>query len=153
MKKICLFVCLMCVALSLGLLGCQRSSNLKIDESGLFFIVEEDSESDSDSLVNMLDMTQDDAYGCRIRPYIEGYSDHERLGMVPDRETAIKIAESVWYPIYGSEIYNQRPFTATLEGDTVWFVKSSLPKGKIGGCAEIRLRKSDAAVLYVGHQR
>ena len=85
--------------------------------------------------------------------WIYGEAEAQSRGIVPDKETAIKIAESVWYPIYGSEIYTELPFTATLEGDTVWFVQGSLPKGMTGGCAEIRLRKSDAAVLYVGHQR
>ncbi len=138
MKNTCLLVYLMCVALSLGLLGCQRPSNIKFDESGLYIIVEEDSWT---------------SYEPRIRPYIEGEYAVESRGMVPDKETAIKIAESVWYPIYGSEIYNERPFIAELEGDTVWVVQGSLPKGKIGGCAMIRLRKSDAAVLYVGHPK
>ena len=121
---------LLLLPLTLLLLGCQQSSNIKYDESGLFILVEED------SFIRLEP---------RIQPNI--------CGMVPDKETAIKIAESVWYPIYGSEIYTELPFTAELEGDTVWFVQGSLPKGMTGGCAEIRLRKSDAAVLYVGHQR
>lgn len=131
---------LLLLPLSLLLLGCQQSSNIKYDESGLFILVEED------SFIRLEP---------RIQPNIEGYGEAEaqRCGMVPDKETAIKIAESVWYPIYGSEIYTELPFTAELEGDTVWFVQGSLPKGMTGGCAEIRLRKSDAAVLYVGHQR
>lgn len=131
---------LLLLVLSLGVIGCQRPSNIKYDESGLFILVEED------SIIRLEP---------RIQPNIEGYGEAEaqRCGMVPDKETAIKIAESVWYPIYGSEIYTELPFTATLEGDTVWFVQGSLPKGMTGGCAEIRLRKSDAAVLYIGHQR
>ena len=138
MKNFCLLVYLMCVALSLGLLGCQRSSNMKLDESGLYYIDEEDFW---------------DSYKPRIRPYIEGDGNYEAKGMVPDKETAIKIAESVWYPIYGSEIYTELPFIAELEGDTAWVVQGSLPKGKIGGCAKIRIRKSDAAVLFVGHEK
>ena len=115
---------LLLLPLTLLLLGCQQSSNIKYDESGLFILVEED------SFIRLEP---------RIQPNIEGYGEAEaqRCGMVPDKETAIKIAESVWYPIF----------------DTVWFVQGSLPKGMTGGCAEIRLRKSDAAVLYVGHQR
>ena len=131
---------LLLLVLSLGVIGCQRPSNIKYDESGLYVLVEED------SIIRLEP---------RIQPNIEGYGEDEAQsrGMVPDKETAIKIAESVWYPIYGSEIYTELPFTATLEGDTVWFVQGSLPKGMTGGCAEIRLRKSDAAVLYVGHQK
>jgi hypothetical protein len=91
----------------------------------------------------------------RIQPKIEGYgkAEAQRRGMVPDKETAIKIAESVWYPIFGSEIYTELPFVAELEGDTVWEVRGSLPEGWVGGTAVIRLRKSDAAVLDVWHEK
>lgn len=140
MTKVSLFVCIIWVALSLGLLGCQQSSNIKYDESGLFILVEED------SFIRLEP---------RIQPNIEGYGEAEaqRRGMVPDKETAIKIAESVWYPIWGSEIYTELPFVAELEGDTVWEVRGSLPEGWLGGTAVIRLRKSDAAVLDVWHEK
>ena len=144
MTKVSLFVCIIWVALSLGLLSCQRPSNIKFDESGLYILVEEE----EDSIINMLEDTSIP----RIRPYFEGDGFDESRGMVPDKETAIKIAESVWYPIYGSQIYTEQPFVAELEGDTVWIVRGSLPKGRVGGCAEIRLRKSDAAVLDVNHE-
>ena len=141
MTKVSLFVCIIWVALTLGL-GCQRQrpSILKYNESGLYTLVEED------TFIHLEP---------RIQPKIEGYgkAEAQRRGMVPDKETAIKIAESVWYPIYGSQIYTEQPFIAELEGDTVWIVRGSLPKGRVGGCAEIRLRKSDAAVLDVNHEK
>ena len=131
---------LLLLPLTLLLLGCQQSSNIKYDESGLFILVEED------SFIRLEP---------RIQPNIEGYGEAEaqRCGMVPDKETAIKIAESVWYPIYGSEIYMELPFIAELEGDTVWFVEGSLPETWVGGTAGIRLRKSDGAVLDVWHEK
>ena len=133
---------LLLLPLTLLLLGCQQSSNIKYDESGLFILVEED------SFIRLEP---------RIQPNIEGYGEAEaqRCGMVPDKETAIKIAESVWYPIYGSEIYTELPFVAELEGDTVWEVRGSLPEGEgwVGGTAVIRLRKSDGAVLDVWHEK
>ena len=152
MTKVCLSVCIIWGALSLGLLGCQRPSNIKFDETGFYILVEDDSmEEDS---ISFIDMRLDTSIP-RIRPYFEGYGRVKALrrGMVPDKETAIKIAESVWYPIYGSQIYTEQPFVAELEGDTVWVVRGSLPKGRVGGCAEIRLRKSDAAVLDVNHEK
>jgi len=145
MTKVSLFVCIIWVALSLGLLGCQRPSNIKFDETGFYILKEEEEDS-------VIDMTEDSSIP-RIRPYFEGDGFDESRGMVPDKETAIKIAESVWYPIYGSQIYTEQPFVAELEGDTVWVVRGSLPKGRVGGCAEIRLRKSDAAVLDVNHEK
>ena len=151
MTKVSLFVCIIWVALSLGLLGCQRPSNIKFDETGFYILKGEEEDSISDMVIDM----RLDTYIPRIRPYFEGYGRVKALrrGMVPDKETAIKIAESVWYPIYGSQIYTEQPFVAELEGDTVWFVRGSLPKGRVGGCAEIRLRKSDAAVLDVNHEK
>ena len=141
MKKVSLFVCIIWVALTLGL-GCQRQrpSILKYNESGLYTLVEED------TFIHLEP---------RIQPKIEGYgkAEAQRRGMVPDKETAIKIAESVWYPIYGSEIYMELPFIAELEGDTVWFVEGSLPETWVGGTAGIRLRKSDGAVLDVWHEK
>ena len=146
MTKVSLFVCIIWVALSLGLLSCQRPSNIKFDETGFYILKEEE----EDSIINMLEDTSIP----RIRPYFEGDGFDESRGMVPDKETAIKIAESVWYPIYGSQIYTEQPFVAELEGDTVWIVRGSLPEGEgwVGGTAVIRLRKSDAAVLDVNHE-
>ena len=146
MTKVSLFVCIIWVALSLGLLSCQRPSNIKFDETGFYILKEEE----EDSIINMLEDTSIP----RIRPYFEGDEFDESRGMVPDKETAIKIAESVWYPIYGSQIYTEQPFVAELEGDTVWIVRGSLPEGEgwVGGTAVIRLRKSDAAVLDVNHE-
>ena len=43
-------------------------------------------------------------------------------GCVPDNETAIRIAEAIWIPIYGDEIYERKPFIAELIGDSVWAV-------------------------------
>ncbi|MBR3453052.1 MAG: hypothetical protein IKH25_09350 [Muribaculaceae bacterium] len=140
MTKVCLSVCIIWVALSLGLLSCQRPSNIKFDETGFYILKEED------TFIHLEP---------RIQPKIEGYgkAEAQRRGMVPDKETAIKIAESVWYPIYGSEIYTELPFIAELEGDTVWEVRGSLPEGWLGGTAVIRLRKSDAAVQNVWHEK
>lgn len=47
---------------------------------------------------------------------------------VPNSDTAIRIAEAIWLPIYGQTIYKRRPFKAVLVGDSAWFVTGSLPK-------------------------
>jgi len=36
-------------------------------------------------------------------------------GYVPDEETAVKIAEAVWYNIYGDVIYDSLPFWASYD--------------------------------------
>jgi len=86
-------------------------------------------------------------------------------GLVPDTTTAIKIAEAVWLPIYGKEIYSELPFKAVLSGDSAWYVYGYLPPSHIsidkngdttfyivhGGVAEILIRKSDGKIFGVMH--
>jgi len=82
---------------------------------------------------------------------------------VPDKATAIKIAEAVWLPIYGQRIYKELPFQATLQGDTLWVVTGTLngPHGydsatgrltvTVGGVAYIEICKRDGKILIVEH--
>src|SRR3989338_6827297 len=84
--------------------------------------------------------------------FVEGkHSFMPASGFVPNEETAIKIAEAVWLPIYGKEVVDrEKPFKATFEGD-LWHVEGSLPEGWKGGVAEIEINKSDGKVLRVTH--
>jgi hypothetical protein len=72
--------------------------------------------------------------------------------LVPDKQTAIKIAEAIWLPIYGKMIYNEKPFVAELTNTGIWIVNGSLqnPRGK-GGTAHIEIQKSDCKILKVYH--
>ncbi|WP_092671962.1 NTF2 fold immunity protein [Hymenobacter arizonensis] len=46
-------------------------------------------------------------------------------GNVPDAKTAVRIAEAVLLPPYGSKVIRQeRPFLAELRNDSVWVVRS-----------------------------
>jgi len=95
--------------------------------------------------------------------YSTAYSQH---AYVPDTSTAIKIAEAIWLPIYGQDIYNERPFHATLVGDSVWIVQGSKPhsgwdtvNGHIiltvveGGVLNAEIRKKDSKVIRVFHPK
>lgn len=74
----------------------------------------------------------------------------EGVDYVPNEETAVKVAEAILYPIYGEDIYRQRPFIATLENE-IWVIEGSLPKGMKGGVAYIEIQKKDCKVLKVTH--
>jgi hypothetical protein len=78
----------------------------------------------------------------RSNPDLEGY--------VPNDETAIKIAEAVWLPIYGSEIYDYRPFKAKLNGD-VWEVTGTVHTRK-GGSPFAAIQKKDAQIINITHE-
>lgn len=70
-------------------------------------------------------------------------------GFVPDEKTAIKIAEAIWYPIYGDDIYDEKPFKAELK-DGVWVVRGTL-NYDVGGVAYIEIQKNDCKILKVTH--
>lgn len=76
--------------------------------------------------------------------------DNEDLSYVPNEETAKKIAEAIWLPIYGENIYQQKPFIATLDNG-IWVVEGSLPEGMKGGVAYIEIQKKDCKILKVTH--
>ena len=71
---------------------------------------------------------------------------------VPDKETAIKIAEAIWLPIYGVKIENNKPFIAQLINDnSTWVVEGTLEKGRLGGVPYIEINKKDCRILKVTH--
>lgn len=74
-------------------------------------------------------------------------------GFVPNAETAIKIAEAIWLPIYGEEIYSERPFVAKLNKNGNWIIQGTLPKGYDGGTAYAEIRKKDCKVIKVFHSK
>ena len=71
-------------------------------------------------------------------------------GVVPDKITAIRVAEAIWLPIYGEGIYDKRPFMAGLEKG-IWIVYGTLPKGMKGGVPVIEISKSDGKILRISH--
>jgi hypothetical protein len=82
-------------------------------------------------------------------PAALGYQPHS--GMVPDKDTAIRIAIAVLSPIYGADaIRSQQPFIASIKGN-IWTVVGTPPKQHVGGVAEIRISKVDGRILYVMH--
>lgn len=72
------------------------------------------------------------------------------IDYVPNKETAEKVAEAIWLPIYGEKVYGQKPYDVSLSNG-VWIVKGTLPKGMRGGVAYIEINKKDCRVLKVIH--
>ncbi|MES2389098.1 MAG: YbbC/YhhH family protein [Bacteroidota bacterium] len=70
---------------------------------------------------------------------------------VPNDSTAIKIAEAIWLPVYGSRVLNKRPFKVELVEGKVWRVEGTLPAGMMGGVPFIVIQKSDCRMLKMGH--
>ena len=70
-------------------------------------------------------------------------------GFVPDKQTAINVAEAVLLPIYGKEALNYaKPLTAILDNNT-WVIEGKKREGSYGGTVYIKIQKSDGKVLYM----
>lgn len=75
----------------------------------------------------------------------------EVANYVPDAETAIKVAEAIWLPIYGEKIYQKKPFVAKLKDSTIWVVTGTLKEKLLGGVPYIEIQKSDCKIIKVTH--
>lgn len=74
-------------------------------------------------------------------------------GYVPDAETAIRIAEEVWFPMFGKDtIEKQKPYKVSLV-DGFWFVEGTLPDNALGGTVHISISQDDGTVLRAYHTR
>ncbi len=73
-------------------------------------------------------------------------------GCVPDKETALKIAEAIWLPIYGKSVLNEKPYTVDLENG-IWSVTGTLKEGYDGGVAHIQIQKIDCKITEVFHTK
>lgn len=84
----------------------------------------------------------------------KGFSYQPKQGLVPDEQTAIKIAEAIWYPIYGEKILKEnKPYDVTLQGDSLWIVVGYLEEGSSGGVPYIHIIKSDCRIVRVYHTK
>jgi hypothetical protein len=72
-------------------------------------------------------------------------------GLIPDRETAIKIAEVVLFRLYGDrDIINQRPYQVKEEDD-IWFISGTLKEGDLGSVFAVAISKQTGAILHLEH--
>ena len=74
-------------------------------------------------------------------------------GLVPDEQTAIKIAEAVLFPIYGEKIIRgEKPYVVKL-ADGKWTIDGSMPKAPdlLGGTFHIVISQRDGQVLEIHH--
>lgn len=70
-------------------------------------------------------------------------------GVIPDAATAVKIAEAIFTPIFGTEtVAKYQPYTAQLK-DEVWTVYGTLKPGARGGTPQLTIQKTDGKVIEV----
>ncbi|WP_321519552.1 YbbC/YhhH family protein [uncultured Bacteroides sp.] len=79
-----------------------------------------------------------------------GPSNLVKRDIVPNEETAMKMAEVILFSIYGQKIYSSRPYCIELKNG-VWIIEGTLPKDYQGGVPYIEIQKKDGKVLKVIH--
>ncbi|OYU92787.1 MAG: hypothetical protein CFE21_22800 [Bacteroidetes bacterium B1(2017)] len=72
-------------------------------------------------------------------------------GYVPNQETAIKIAEAIWTPLFGEKVLYFKPYEVTLKNDSIWVVEGTLKDDSKGGVPYIEINKKDCKILLVSH--
>jgi hypothetical protein len=74
-------------------------------------------------------------------------------GVIPDAETAIRIAEAVWLPVYGAEtIEKHKPIQAELKYGVVWIVSGSLQNAGTEAALSAFILKADGRILALGEE-
>jgi hypothetical protein len=85
-----------------------------------------------------------------IAPKDEEHNFRPDVGYVPNAETAMKIAEAVWIPIYGIGVLEKRPLRVRLV-DEVWVVEGSVQKPMPGGVPLANISKRTGEILRISH--
>ena len=75
----------------------------------------------------------------------------QEYDVIPDKETAIKVAEVILKKRYGEKnIERQQPFEVYLKNN-VWIITGTLKDSSDGGVAYIEIQKLDCKVLKIIH--
>jgi len=70
-------------------------------------------------------------------------------GYVPDKETAIKIAEVILFRLYGEKnITRQRPYVVTKD-ENIWWVCGTGHPDELGSLFKIAISQQTGAILYL----
>ena len=80
--------------------------------------------------------------------------DHkDKKDCIPNKKTAIAIAEALLAPCYGQKHVNKyKPYEAILS-DSIWYLTGSLPFGVDGGTPVLSIQKRDCRVIEFGHEK
>ena len=72
-------------------------------------------------------------------------------GLIPNAKAAVDFAKIIFNYCENGAFNNEKPFNVELVNNRVWYIYGSLPKGAVGGVAQISIQKSDGKVLAIFH--
>ena len=73
--------------------------------------------------------------------------------VVPNEETALKIAATVLNSYFKKKIVLEQPFKVSLKDDSVWIIRGSMRPNGPGGIASIKIRKDNGQIVLIGHEK
>ncbi len=74
-------------------------------------------------------------------------------GVIPNEDTAVKVAEALFIPIFGAdEVAKYSPYHARFK-DGLWTVYGTLKSGSRGGTPQMTIQKKDGKVIEVWHSQ
>lgn len=75
-------------------------------------------------------------------------------GVVPDKKTAISVADTILSSIYGESIKETEPFNVEFDDKyQVWVINGVLKANKVGGVPNIIIQKRDGKIIAVWHTK
>ncbi len=73
-------------------------------------------------------------------------------GFIPDKKTALRVAEAILTAAYGEkQIATEQPLKIALLDNDVWMVWGTLDRRYLGGVAVVKISKKTGKVLYLTH--
>ncbi|WP_291147872.1 YbbC/YhhH family protein [Flavobacterium sp. UBA7680] len=79
------------------------------------------------------------------------YVDNERI-LLKDKSSAIKVAESILFGIYGKQnILDQKPYEVYFLDKYYWFIEGTLPENSKGGTFLIIIDARNSKILRITH--
>jgi hypothetical protein len=73
--------------------------------------------------------------------------------VINDKKTAIAVAESILFKIYGKEqIISERPYEVYLING-YWILNGTIPEGSVGGGFIIVLYSKDSRIIRLSHYK
>ena len=72
--------------------------------------------------------------------------------VVPDKETAIKIAKAIWTPVYGENVVQSSRMFDAVQNNGIWTVTAKFSSGKLQeGTAMMDISQEDGRVSRILH--
>lgn len=98
-------------------------------------------------------MKREQHYRQEIKDALNGKLNPFYDTLIPDKETAIAVAEPILFKYYGKqEIKSERPYEVMFI-DGYWYITGTLPEGYLGGTFIIIINSLNGQIIRLIHEK